>query len=104
MAARKVRILIAKPGLDGHYRGAKYVARALKDAGYEVIYSGIRQTSYSIARTAIEEDVDIAQLKEKRDCYDRRDPPKGRSQRQDCFYISKVFLRGLTVFLLPKSL
>jgi len=57
MKEAKIRILIAKPGLDGHDRGAKYVARALKDAGYEVIYTGIRQTPESIVRTAIQEDV-----------------------------------------------
>ncbi len=59
---RKIRILIAKPGLDGHDRGAKYIARALKDAGYEVIYTGIRQSPEAIARTAIQEDVDFVGL------------------------------------------
>lgn len=58
----KKRILIAKPGLDGHDRGAKYVARALKDAGYEVIYTGIRQTPESIVNTAIQEDVNFIGL------------------------------------------
>jgi len=57
-----IRILIAKPGLDGHDRGAKYVARALKDAGYEVIYTGIRQTPEAIVKTAIQEDVDFIGL------------------------------------------
>jgi len=60
--SKKVRILIAKPGLDGHDRGAKYIARALKDAGYEVIYTGIRQTPESIVSTAIQEDVDFIGL------------------------------------------
>ncbi len=59
---RKTRIEIAKPGLDGHDRGAKYIARALKDAGYEVIYTGIRQTPESIVATAIQEDVDFVGL------------------------------------------
>lgn len=59
---KKVRIEIAKPGLDGHDRGAKYIARALKDAGYEVIYTGIRQTPESIVATAIQEDVDFVGL------------------------------------------
>jgi len=59
---KKIRILIAKPGLDGHDRGAKYIARALKDAGYEVIYTGIRQTPEAIAKTAIQEDVDFVGL------------------------------------------
>jgi methylmalonyl-CoA mutase C-terminal domain/subunit len=62
MSERKLRILIAKPGLDGHDRGAKYVARALKDEGYEVIYTGIRQTPESIVRTALQEDVDFVGL------------------------------------------
>lgn len=60
--AKMVRILVAKPGLDGHDRGAKYIARALKDAGYEVIYTGIRQTPESIVVTAIQEDVDFVGL------------------------------------------
>ncbi|BAA29347.1 147aa long hypothetical methylmalony-CoA mutase [Pyrococcus horikoshii OT3] len=55
----KVRVLVAKPGLDGHDRGAKVVARALRDAGYEVIYTGIRQTPEQIVEAVIEEDVDV---------------------------------------------
>lgn len=62
MAERKVRILIAKPGLDGHDRGAKVVARALRDAGLEVIYTGLRQTPEMIAETALQEDVDLVGL------------------------------------------
>jgi methylmalonyl-CoA mutase C-terminal domain/subunit len=62
MAARKKRILIAKPGLDGHDRGAKFIARALRDEGYEVIYTGIRQTPEAIVQTAIQEDVDFVGL------------------------------------------
>lgn len=62
MSERRTRILIAKPGLDGHDRGAKYVARALKDAGYEVIYTGIRQTPEAIVSAAIQEDVDVIGL------------------------------------------
>lgn len=60
--AKKIRILIAKPGLDGHDRGAKYIARALKDNGYEVIYTGIRQTPENIVQTALQEDVDFVGL------------------------------------------
>jgi len=60
--ARKIRVLIAKPGLDGHDRGAKVIARALRDAGMEVIYTGIRQTPEQIASTAIQEDVDMVGL------------------------------------------
>ena len=55
---KKIRILIAKPGLDGHDRGAKVVARALRDAGMEVIYTGLRQTPEMIAEAALQEDVD----------------------------------------------
>ncbi len=55
---RKIRVLIAKPGLDGHDRGAKVIARALRDAGMEVIYTGLRQTPEMIVNTAIQEDVD----------------------------------------------
>lgn len=62
MAERKVRILIAKPGLDGHDRGAKVVARALRDAGFEVIYTGLRQTPEMIAETALQEDVNLVGL------------------------------------------
>ena len=59
---RKIRVLIAKPGLDGHDRGAKVVARALRDAGMEVIYTGIRQTPAQIAEAALQEDVDAVGL------------------------------------------
>jgi methylmalonyl-CoA mutase C-terminal domain/subunit len=60
--AKIPRVLIAKPGLDGHDRGAKYVAKALRDAGMEVIYTGIRQTPDDIAATAVQEDVDVVGL------------------------------------------
>jgi methylmalonyl-CoA mutase C-terminal domain/subunit len=59
---RKIRVLIAKPGLDGHDRGAKVVARALRDAGMEVIYTGLRQTPAMIAEAALQEDVDVVGL------------------------------------------
>lgn len=62
MTGRKLRVLIAKPGLDGHDRGAKIVARALRDAGMEVIYTGLRQTPEMIAEAALQEDVDIVGL------------------------------------------
>jgi methylmalonyl-CoA mutase C-terminal domain/subunit len=58
----KLKIIIAKPGLDGHDRGAKVVARALRDAGYEVVYTGIRQTPEMIAETALQEDADMIGL------------------------------------------
>jgi methylmalonyl-CoA mutase C-terminal domain/subunit len=62
MNDRKIRVLIAKPGLDGHDRGAKVVARALRDAGMEVIYTGLRQTPEMIAEAALQEDVDAVGL------------------------------------------
>jgi methylmalonyl-CoA mutase, C-terminal domain len=60
--SRPIRVLIAKPGLDGHDRGAKVIARALRDAGMEVIYSGLRQTPEQVAAAAIQEDVDVVGL------------------------------------------
>ncbi|MFC1872903.1 cobalamin B12-binding domain-containing protein [Chloroflexota bacterium] len=60
--ARKIRVLIAKPGLDGHEAGAKFIARGLSDAGIEVIYTGMRQTPEMIAKAALEEDVDVVGL------------------------------------------
>ncbi len=62
MSQRKIRVLIAKPGLDGHDRGAKVIARALRDAGMEVIYTGLRQTPDMIAEAALQEDVDVIGL------------------------------------------
>ncbi len=62
MEQRKIRVLIAKPGLDGHDRGAKVIARALRDAGMEVIYTGLFQTPEMIARAAVDEDVDVIGL------------------------------------------
>ena len=62
MASRPLRILVAKPGLDGHDRGAKIIARALRDAGFEVIYTGLHQTPEMIAEAAMQEDVDAIGL------------------------------------------
>ena len=62
MTEKKIRVLVAKPGLDGHDRGAKVVARALRDAGMEVIYTGLRQTPEMIAEAALQEDVDVVGL------------------------------------------
>jgi methylmalonyl-CoA mutase C-terminal domain/subunit len=62
MSERKIRVLVAKPGLDGHDRGAKVIARALRDAGMEVIYTGLRQTPEMIAEAALQEDVDVVGL------------------------------------------
>lgn len=62
MSEQPIRVLIAKPGLDGHDRGAKVIARALRDAGMEVIYTGLRQTPEMIAEAALQEDVDVVGL------------------------------------------
>ena len=62
MSERKIRVIVAKPGLDGHDRGAKVVARALRDAGMEVIYTGLRQTPEMIAEAALQEDADAVGL------------------------------------------
>ena len=62
MSDRKIRVLIAKPGLDGHDRGAKVIARALRDSGMEVIYTGLRQTPEMIVEAALQEDVDVVGL------------------------------------------
>ena len=62
MSDRKLRILVAKPGLDGHDRGAKVVARALRDAGFEVVYTGLHQTPEMVAAAAVQEDVDAVGL------------------------------------------
>lgn len=59
---KKIRVLVAKPGLDGHDRGAKVVARALRDAGFEVIYTGLRQTPEQIAEAALQEDVNVVAI------------------------------------------
>ncbi len=59
---RKIRVLVAKPGLDGHDRGAKVIARALRDAGMEVVYTGLRQTPEQIVQAAIQEDADVIAL------------------------------------------
>ncbi len=62
ISERKIRVVVAKPGLDGHDRGAKVVARALRDAGMEVIYTGLRQTPEMIVETALQEDADVVGL------------------------------------------
>jgi len=62
MSERRIRVLVAKPGLDGHDRGAKVIARALRDAGVEVIYTGLHQTPEMVASAAVQEDVDVVGL------------------------------------------
>lgn len=62
MSEKRIRVLVAKPGLDGHDRGAKVIARALRDAGMEVIYTGLRQTPEQIVAAAVQEDVDVVAM------------------------------------------
>src|SRR6056297_236870 len=62
MMTKKIKVLVAKPGLDGHDRGAKVIARGLKEAGMEVVYTGLRQTPEQIVRSAVQEDVDVIGL------------------------------------------
>ncbi len=62
MAGKKIRVLVAKPGLDGHDRGAKVICRSLRDAGFEVIYTGLRRTPEEIVNSAIQEDADVIGL------------------------------------------
>ena len=62
MTEKKIRVLVAKPGLDGHDRGAKVISRALRDAGFEVIYTGLRRTPAEIVNSAIQEDADVIGL------------------------------------------
>ena len=62
MTEKRIRVLVTKPGLDGHDRGAKVIARAFRDAGFEVIYTGVRQTPEQIAEAALQEDVDVVGL------------------------------------------
>lgn len=62
ISQRRIKVLLAKPGLDGHDQGAKVVVRAMMDAGFEVIYTGLRQTPEAVARMALEEDVDVISL------------------------------------------
>ena len=62
MAEKRIRVIVAKPGLDGHDRGAKVVARALRDAGFEVVYTGLRQTPEQIAEAALQEDVNVVAM------------------------------------------
>lgn len=75
---RKIRVVVAKPGLDGHDRGAKVVARALRDAGMEVIYTGLRQTPEAILQTCIQEDADVLCLSSLSGAHDYLFPKVGR--------------------------
>jgi methylmalonyl-CoA mutase C-terminal domain/subunit len=92
---RRYRILIAKPGLDGHDRGAKVVARALRDAGFEVIYTGLRQTPEQIAAAAVQEDVDAVGLSILSGAHNVLLPEVTRRLRQEDASAVLVFAGGI---------
>ncbi|MCL4836906.1 MAG: cobalamin B12-binding domain-containing protein [Thermoanaerobaculia bacterium] len=95
MSGKTLRILIAKPGLDGHDRGAKVVARALRDAGFEVIYTGLRQTPEQIAAAAIQEDVDAVGLSILSGAHNRLLPEVSRLLREQGGGDVLVFAGGI---------
>ena len=95
MSSRIRRILVAKPGLDGHDRGAKVVARALRDAGFEVIYTGLRQTPEQIAAAAVQEDVDAVGLSILSGAHNRLLPEVSRLLREQSAEDILVFAGGI---------
>ena len=95
MTLRIRRILVAKPGLDGHDRGAKVVARALRDAGFEVIYTGLRQTPEQIAAAAVQEDVDAVGLSILSGAHNRLLPEVSRLLREQGGEDILVFAGGI---------
>ncbi len=92
---RKIRVLIAKPGLDGHDRGAKLIARTLRDAGMEVIYTGLRQTPEMITEAALQEDVDIVGLSILSGAHMGLVPRIMKSLRENGLQDVHVFLGGI---------
>ncbi len=95
MTERKIRVLIAKPGLDGHDRGAKVIARALRDAGMEVIYTGLRQTPEMIAEAALQEDVDVVGLSILSGAHNALVPAVIEKLHQNGLDEIKVFIGGI---------
>lgn len=95
MTERKIRVLIAKPGLDGHDRGAKVIARALRDAGMEVIYTGLRQTPEMIAEASLQEDVDVVGLSILSGAHNVLVPAVLKKLRENGLADVKVFLGGI---------
>jgi methylmalonyl-CoA mutase C-terminal domain/subunit len=95
MTEKTIRVLIAKPGLDGHDRGAKVVARALRDAGMEVIYTGLRQTPDMIAEAALQEDVDVVGLSILSGAHNALVPAVMEKLRQSGLSDVKVFVGGI---------
>lgn len=95
MNVRKIRVLIAKPGLDGHDRGAKVIARALRDAGMEVIYTGLRQTPEMIAEAALQEDANIVGLSILSGAHNVLVPAVMEKLRENGLEDIKVFVGGI---------
>ena len=95
MINRRIRVLIAKPGLDGHDRGAKVIARALRDAGMEVIYTGLRQTPEMIAEAALQEDVDVVGLSILSGAHNVLVPAVIEKLRENGMKEVKVFVGGI---------
>ena len=85
-----IRVLVAKPGLDGHDRGAKVVARALRDAGFEVIYTGIRLTPEQIAEAALQDDVKVVALSLLSGAHNTQTPASSHGTNKNAFIGSKV--------------
>ena len=95
MTDKKIRVLIAKPGLDGHDRGAKVIARALRDFGMEVIYTGLRQTPEMIAEAALQEDVDVVGLSILSGAHNVLVPAVINKLRENGLTEVKVFVGGI---------
>lgn len=95
MTENTIRVLIAKPGLDGHDRGAKIIARALRDAGMEVIYTGLRQTPEMIVQAALQEDVDVVGLSILSGAHMSLVPRVLELMKQEGLQDIKVFLGGI---------
>lgn len=95
MTDTKIRVLIAKPGLDGHDRGAKVIARALRDAGMEVIYTGLRQTPEMIAEAALQEDVHVVGLSILSGAHNALVPAVVEKLRENGLENVKVFVGGI---------
>lgn len=95
MTERKIRVLIAKPGLDGHDRGAKVIARALRDAGMEVIYTGLRQTPDMISEAALQEDVDVVGLSILSGAHNALVPAVVKKLRENGLEDVRVFVGGI---------
>ena len=94
MSERKIRVLVAKPGLDGHDRGAKVIAAALRDAGMEVIYTGLHQTPEMIVNAAIQEDVDVVAMYILSGAHMTLIPEQPFDVEEVCRLVKQRFVRG----------